>query len=462
MNKEQLKAWVAAARLRTLPLSLAGIIVGNGLAYFQGYFNVLIFLFSVATTIAFQILSNFANDYGDGIKGTDNEQRLGPSRVLQQGLLSAKEMKQGIIVTSIISFALTILLLLISFSMAQISTALFFLFLGVISIVAAIKYTVGSSAYGYFAMGDLFVFLFFGGLSVIGSNFLQTHSINYSLLFPAMSMGLLSTAVLNLNNMRDVDNDLNSHKITLPILLGEKLSKYYHGLLILVPFITASFFLYQNSVNIFAHLHIIFLVPLGLHLIRVWRCKHPIDLDPELKKVALSTFFFGIAFILSLIGVFGYLALTGNSFVILMTMMGIIALSGIVVNNGVVLLDYSVILLNRKKQDQANKDKKLIELKYESIVESCKSRLRPVLLTAITTIGGLIPLAAGFNINFYTLFSDLNPNIYWGGDNFVFWGPLAVTVISGLVVATFLTLFVVPSLFMMIEKFKLWIGLRYR
>jgi multidrug efflux pump subunit AcrB len=169
-----------------------------------------------------------------------------------------------------------------------------------------------------------------------------------------------------------------------------------------------------------------------------------------------------IAIILSLIGVFGYLALTGNSFVILMTMMGIIALSGIVVNNGVVLLDYSVILLNRKKEDKANKDKKLIELKYESIVESCKSRLRPVLLTAITTIGGLIPLAAGFNINFYTLFSDLNPNIYWGGDNFVFWGPLAVTVISGLVVATFLTLFVVPSLFMMIEKFKLWIGLRYR
>ena len=169
-----------------------------------------------------------------------------------------------------------------------------------------------------------------------------------------------------------------------------------------------------------------------------------------------------IAIILSLIGVFGYLAISGNSFVILMTMMGIIALSGIVVNNGVVLLDYSEILLNRKKLDVSNSKKKLIELKYESIVESCKSRLRPVLLTAITTIGGLVPLSAGFNINFYTLFSDFDPNIYWGGDNFVFWGPLATTVISGLVVATFLTLFVVPSLFMMIEKFKLWIGLRYR
>ena len=99
--------------------------------------------------------------------------------------------------------------------------------------------------------------------------------------------------------------------------------------------------------------------------------------------------------------------------------------------------------------------------KYESIIESCKSRLRPVLLTAITTILSLVPLSIGFNINFFTLFSDFNPNIYWGGDNFVFWGPLATTVISGLFVATFLTLFVVPSLFLIIEKFKLWIGVRY-
>jgi multidrug efflux pump subunit AcrB len=168
-----------------------------------------------------------------------------------------------------------------------------------------------------------------------------------------------------------------------------------------------------------------------------------------------------IAIFLSLIGVFGHLVISGNPFVIMMTMMGIIALSGIVVNNGVVLLDYSEILLERKKLDPKN-NKQEIVLKFESIVESCKSRLRPVLLTAITTILGLIPLAIGFNINFYTLFSSFNPNIYMGGDNFVFWGPLAKTVIAGLVVATFLTLFVVPSLFLMIEKFKLWIRLRYK
>ena len=168
-----------------------------------------------------------------------------------------------------------------------------------------------------------------------------------------------------------------------------------------------------------------------------------------------------IAIFLSFIGVFGYLSITGNAFVILMTMMGIIALSGIVVNNGVVLLDYSEILLERKKVLESNAKRKLIDLKYESIIESCKSRLRPVLLTAITTILSLVPLSIGFNINFFTLFSDFNPNIYWGGDNFVFWGPLATTVISGLFVATFLTLFVVPSLFLIIEKFKLWIGVRY-
>ncbi len=112
--------------------------------------------------------------------------------------------------------------------------------------------------------------------------------------------------------------------------------------------------------------------------------------------------------------------------------------------------------------DSANKDKQLIHIKFESIIQSCKSRLRPVLLTAITTMLSLMPLAIGFNINFYTLFSNFNPNIWWGGDNFFFWGPLASTVISGLFVATFLTLFVVPSLFLMIEKFKLWIGIRYR
>lgn len=164
-----------------------------------------------------------------------------------------------------------------------------------------------------------------------------------------------------------------------------------------------------------------------------------------------------LAIFLSFIGVFGGLIITGNAFVIMMTMMGIIALAGIVVNNGVVLLDYTQLLIDRKKIDLNLNDTDYLDEKdlYESIVTAGKARLRPVLLTAITTILGLIPLAIGFNINFFTLFKDFNPHIYTGGDNVVFWGPLAWTVIYGLLIATFLTLIVVPVLFYLITKLKM-------
>tara|TARA_R110001583_G_scaffold83631_3_gene220706 strand:- start:10781 stop:14251 length:3471 start_codon:yes stop_codon:yes gene_type:complete len=164
-----------------------------------------------------------------------------------------------------------------------------------------------------------------------------------------------------------------------------------------------------------------------------------------------------IAIFLSFIGVFGGLVITGNSFVIMMTMMGIISLAGIVVNNGVVLLDYAQLLIDRKKANLELDEEEFLDIDntYESIVKAGKARLRPVLLTAITTILGLIPLAIGFNINFTTLFSDLNPNIYFGGDNVVFWGPLAWTVIYGLFVATFLTLIIVPILFFFTKKIHL-------
>ncbi|MDT0553162.1 efflux RND transporter permease subunit [Urechidicola vernalis] len=167
-----------------------------------------------------------------------------------------------------------------------------------------------------------------------------------------------------------------------------------------------------------------------------------------------------VAIFLSLIGVFGGIVITGSSFVIMMTMMGIISLAGIVVNNGVVLLDYTQLLIDRKKVEENIGENERLSINgiYESIVIAGKARLRPVLLTAITTILGLIPLAIGFNINFYTLFSEFNPNIYFGGDNVIFWGPLAWTVIYGLFIATFLTLIVVPILFYLINKFKVWLN----
>ncbi|MFT5248375.1 MAG: multidrug efflux pump [bacterium] len=172
-----------------------------------------------------------------------------------------------------------------------------------------------------------------------------------------------------------------------------------------------------------------------------------------------------IAIFLSLIGVFGGIVISGSAFVIMMTMMGIISLAGIVVNNGVVLLDYTQLLIDRKMIAQGTDDHDLLTADNvkESIIEGGRARLRPVLLTAITTILGLIPLAIGFNINFFTLFSEFNPNIYFGGDNVIFWGPLAWTVIYGLIIATFLTLIVVPVLFFITHKMKLkiqsWKGL---
>ncbi len=166
-----------------------------------------------------------------------------------------------------------------------------------------------------------------------------------------------------------------------------------------------------------------------------------------------------LAIFLSLIGVFGGILITGSSFVIMMTMMGIISLAGIVVNNGVVLLDYTQLLIDRKKVEHDLEDDQYLETSdlLEAIVKGGKARLRPVLLTAITTILGLIPLATGLNINFFTLFSEFNPHIYMGGDNVIFWGPLAWTVIYGLLIATFLTLIVVPILFYLVTKFKMWL-----
>ena len=294
---QQVSVWLAAARLRTLPLSISGIILGNGLAWIEGAFSGLIFILALLTTTAFQVLSNFANDYGDGIKGTDNEHRLGPKRVLQQGLLSCTELKRGILFAAGISLLLALILIGLAFDSSEWGKALFFIALGIASIIAAIKYTVGESAYGYFALGDLFVFLFFGGVSVLGSYYLQTKSLPLILLFPAASVGLFSTAVLNLNNLRDMDNDRNSNKLTIPLLLGYNKGRIYHAILIILAFVFSFVYAFFSGENLLTYLPLLLLLPLSLHLNRVFNSKGGRSLDPELKVVALSTFFFAILFV---------------------------------------------------------------------------------------------------------------------------------------------------------------------
>lgn len=299
----KVKVWISAARLRTLPLSVSGILMGGAAAYYNGYSNTLIFVLALATTLALQILSNFANDYGDGVKGTDNEKRVGPQRVLQSGKLTREGLKQGIIVTVIITLLLALLLIYVSFGSEQFLLALLFFVLAVASVWAAIKYTVGKSAYGYRGLGDVFVFVFFGLLSVVGTNFLFTKTINPLIFLPAVTVGFLSTAVLNLNNMRDIDNDKQSGKHTLVVKLGLTRAKKYHFILIIGAFVAMLLYLMGIVQTGSAYLYfcLVAFVPLFVHLKKVVEIKIPSLLDPELKKVALSTFLLAVLFLVLVI-----------------------------------------------------------------------------------------------------------------------------------------------------------------
>lgn len=290
------KAWFEAARLRTLPLSVSGILVGSFYAYSQQKetYNWAILGFALLTTLGLQILSNFANDYGDGVKGTDNENRIGPKRAIQSGAITIKAMKQGIIITSILTLIAAILLIYLSFGKDNFGYSLFFFFLGLASIAAAIKYTVGNSAYGYRGLGDVFVFVFFGLVSVIGCYFLFVKHIDPLIVLPAITVGLLSVAVLNLNNMRDQASDAMSGKNTIVVKMGPQKAKIYHYSIIITALFLTLLFAILSGFKPLQYLFLIAYVPFILHLKTVAKNTVPRDLDPELKKVALGTFFLSV------------------------------------------------------------------------------------------------------------------------------------------------------------------------
>ena len=293
-----LKIWLQAARLRTLPLSFSGIIAGAALAIGEGAFNGYIGVLSLWCTLLFQVISNFANDYGDGLKGTDNDQRLGPKRVLQSGLLTSSQLKRGIVILSVVALFSVLLLLLVSFGMSNWPYFVLFFILGIASIWSAIRYTVGGNAYGYKGFGDLFVFLFFGLVSVLGSKFLYTFHISPSDLLPAVVLGSLSVSVLNLNNLRDHENDRFSNKNTLVVKFGYKWGKVYHLLLLILAFLAslgATYFSFDSYLNF---LPLLVFIPLLFHAIKVFKTTSPSLLDPELKKVALLTFLWSICFLI--------------------------------------------------------------------------------------------------------------------------------------------------------------------
>lgn len=246
----------------------------------------------------FQILSNYANDYGDGVKGTDAN-RIGEKRLVAAGVITAQQMKKAVILFSVLSLLSALALIYVAFGKENFALSVIFILLGIGSIGAAIKYTVGSNAYGYSGMGDLFVFIFFGLVSVVGSNFLYSHFIDWKIFLPAISIGLLSVAVLNLNNMRDIENDKAAGKNTLVVKMGLENAKKYQHFLIIFPF--ALMFVFSIGIDTrisFSYFIFIFLL---LHLSKVRKATKYEDFDPELKKVALSTFALSVLFWLTLI-----------------------------------------------------------------------------------------------------------------------------------------------------------------
>ena len=289
------KAWISAARLRTLPLSVSGIIVGSSLAMNHLFWQSSIFWLAILTTIGFQVLSNFANDYGDGIKGADDN-REGEQRMVSSGLISPKQMKMGILITAIFSMISAIVLIYYAFGAEDFLHSLLFFILGIASVIAALKYTIGKNAYGYSGLGDVFVFLFFGLLSVLGSYYLLDHQMVWDLLLPASTIGFLSMAVLNLNNMRDIENDAKNNKNTLVVSLGSSKAKIYHYVLISLAVLLTLLYSIINDHSIRQLIYVIAFLPLIINLVTVYKNKEPKLLDSELKKVALSTFFFALLF----------------------------------------------------------------------------------------------------------------------------------------------------------------------
>lgn len=293
METSSIKNWITAFRLRTLPLSVSGILLGSMLAYDTGKFDSLVFILALSTVIFLQVLSNLANDLGDGIKGTDNENRVGPQRAVQSGAISVKAMKKAVILFSLLSLASGLPLAWLGTRGMPPSLFWIFIVLALLCVLAAITYTVGKKAYGYLGLGDLFVFLFFGLLSVGGIFVLLTKQWDNLVLLPASAIGLLSAAVLNLNNMRDIENDRASGKNTLVVKIGGNVAKKYHAFLIITPVLLLLLFSYLTTTPgyLFGLLVYIILFP---HLRTVMKNQQPRELDPELKKVALSTFFFSL------------------------------------------------------------------------------------------------------------------------------------------------------------------------
>lgn len=290
-----LSPWILAARPRTLPLALASIGMGAFLAVSVDAFKLDVFVLSALTTVFLQILSNLANDYGDSVHGADSAEREGPPRAVQSGYIAPQAMKKAIILFALLSFACGIALILTALGL-NVKTILFFLALGITAIMAAITYTSGNNPYGYAGLGDVSVLIFFGIVGVLGSFYLHTQYLEWIYLLPALSCGLFSTAVLNLNNIRDIKTDKLAGKKSIPVRIGRKYAVVYHWALLVSGMVISVLYV---ALNFHSYFQLLFLVCLPLIISNGMAVQHKhkaSELDPYLKQMALTTLLYVLTF----------------------------------------------------------------------------------------------------------------------------------------------------------------------
>lgn len=296
-----IQAWIKAARLRTLPLAVSGILLGNFLAVEKGAFDPAVGGMALLTAVLLQVLSNFANDYGDSIHGADDENRMGPDRMVATGGITTNQMKKGVITVGILAFLSGVATLLLSIDMIGYKAAGLLLILGIFSIIAAYEYTASSNPYGYQGYGDVSVLLFFGLLSVGGGYTLQVGRFDIWVLLPAFAMGLFSAGVLNINNLRDLPADQESNKKTLPVRLGLQQAKGYHLWLLAL----GALFTVMYGVKVYDHWwQFLFLLVLLLFYSNgraIRQGQNPEDFAPQLKRLSIFTFIYSLLFGVSLI-----------------------------------------------------------------------------------------------------------------------------------------------------------------
>lgn len=286
-----IKPWIAAARLRTLPLAFSCILLGTFLAAFHGEFSSPILIWSLITTLFYQVLSNYANDYGDGVKGTDDH-RKGEKRAVASGEISAIQMKKAVLIMAVLSWLSGAWLSYLGTRLADDWVFYLFLVLNTGAVSSAIRYTVGGTAYGYKGFGDIYVLIFFGWIGVMGSYFLQTGSFDYFTLLPATSVGFLAMGVLNLNNMRDRESDIAAGKNTVPVRIGMRAAKVYHSILLIGALLLMAVYVYFNAESVWSWSFLLVAPIIVVQWSKAMKASGPAEFDPLLKPLAIGTLFF--------------------------------------------------------------------------------------------------------------------------------------------------------------------------